>query len=99
MILIKEDVKWLIENNYTKDFERMECPDEHYFINLFLFVYRKSFFPVQIDFCNPIPNRTQAILHQHVSKSFIQQIRNQHFLFLRKVNSSSYIDIPFLFNH
>jgi hypothetical protein len=98
MILIKEDVTWLIENNYTKDFERMECPDEHYFINLFLFVYRKSFFPVQIDFCNPLPNRTQAILHKHISKTFIQQLRNQHFLFLRKVNHSSQIDISSLFN-
>ncbi len=96
MILIREDVKWLIENNYTNDFENMLCPDEHYFVNLFLYVYQKEFIRQQTHFCNPHLQRTQAIYYPLLSNSMIQKIREMGFLFMRKVDDQTKCDISYL---
>lgn len=96
MLLTREDVKWLIENDYTDFFQQMECPDEHYFINLFLSVYKKEFIKQQIHFCNLYTNRTQAENFYQVNKELIYRARTSGALFLRKVTKVSNIDIDFI---
>ena len=96
MLLTREDVKWLIENDYTDFFQQMECPDEHYFINLFLSVYKKEFIKQQINFCNLYQNRTQAENFYQVNKELIYRARTSGALFLRKVTKISNIDIDFI---
>ncbi len=98
MILIKEDVKLVIENNYLNDFNYMECPDEHYFVNLFLHVYKKDFHNQLIDYCNPEIYKTQALTFFFVDKHCIIRARNLGCLFMRKVNRFSRIDLLFIFN-
>jgi hypothetical protein len=96
MILTRNDVKWLIENDYTNDFQNMLCPDEHYFINLFLYVYQKEFIRQQTHFCNPHLQRTQAIYYPHISNEMISKIRKMGFLFMRKVDDKTKMDISYM---
>jgi len=91
MILIREDVEWFIQNDYTKYFERMECPDEHYFINIMIYLYRKKFIKQQTHFCNTILSRTQAIHFPYISKELIIKCKCYGFLFLRKVSENTII--------
>ncbi len=93
MILIKEDVQWFLNNNFINDFRFMECPDEHYFINLIINIYKKGIILQQINFCNPDIKKTQAINFNIVNSKFINQIRSSGFLFMRKVIPQSQIDI------
>lgn len=99
MILINSDVKILIKNDMTEHFKYMQCPDEHYFINLLLFVMKKEIIKQQINFCNYNFQCTQAIQFNNVDEIFIRNIRMYGFLFLRKVNIKSKIDINYLFNN
>jgi|LauGreDrversion4_2_1035121.scaffolds.fasta_scaffold07838_3 hypothetical protein len=96
MLLTREDVKWLIENDYTDFFQQMECPDEHYFVNLFLSIYKKEFIHQQINFCNLHTNRTQAENFYQVNKELIYRARGFGAMFLRKVTKISNIDIDFI---
>jgi hypothetical protein len=96
MLLIREDVKWFIENDYTDFFQQMECPDEHYFVNLFLSIYKKEFIKQQIHFCNLHTNRTQAENFYQVNKELIYKARTFGAMFLRKVTKISNIDIDFI---
>ena len=98
MILTREDVHWFLENDSTNDFERMICPDEHYFINLFLHIYKKEFIRQQTHFCNPNLQHTQALYFQHLSNPVIQKIRQMGFLFMRKVDEKTEIDFDYLFS-
>jgi hypothetical protein len=98
MILIKNDVKLLINNDLTNYFYKMECPDEHYFINIFLNIFKINFIKKQINFCNTDFNKTQALEFNLVNNIFINKIRSYGFLFMRKVNNNSNIDIDYLLN-
>ena len=96
MILVREDVEELIKYNYTHYFKNMECPDEHYFINILLYVLKKKIIKKATHFCNNDLNKTQALEFKNVDNIFINNIRNLGFLFMRKLNYSSIIDIDFL---
>jgi hypothetical protein len=96
MILIRKDVELLINNNLTEYFINMECPDEHYFVNVISNIFKKEFIKKQINFCNLDFNKTQAIEFNNVNKILIEKIRNYGFLFMRKINKQSYLDIEFL---
>jgi len=91
MILIRDDVKDLINNNFIGHFANMECPDEHYFINIMMYVFKKKIIKQQINFCNNDFSRTQALEFKNVSSEFINHIRNHGFLFMRKVSKDSFI--------
>jgi len=97
MILVNSDVKLLIQNDMTHHFKNMSCPDEHYFINLLLFICNKKIIHQQIDFCNFSLNKTQAIEFHHVDSKLIRNIRSLGFLFMRKVTLTGYVDNHFIF--
>lgn len=96
MILIREDVKWFLENNFIRDFSVMECPDEHYFVNLMIHIYKKEFYNQLVDYCNPEINKTQAVTFYFVDKHCIIRARNLGCLFMRKISKLSRVDISFL---
>lgn len=98
MILIREDVELLLKNDYTDHFKNMQCPDEHYFINILLNLYNKKILKNQTHFCNYHLNRTQALEYKNIDEKFIKMIRNYGFLFMRKVIESSLIDINYILN-
>lgn len=88
MILIKEDVELLINYDFRKYFQKMTCPDEHYFINILLYIFKRNIIKQQTHFCNFNINRTQALdFNQNISNiQFIKQIRQKGYIFLRKVS-------------
>lgn len=88
MILIKEDVELLINHDFRQYFQKMTCPDEHYFINVLLYIFKRNIIKQQTHFCNFNMGRTQALdFNQYVIKSqFIEKIRQKGYLFLRKVS-------------
>ncbi len=98
MILLREDVKWFIENNFLQDFKFMECPDEHYFVNIFIHIYKKEIYNQLIDYCNSEIYKTQALTFYFVDKHTIIRARNLGCLFMRKVNKLSRIDQLFILN-
>ena len=97
MVLSTEDVKLLINNDLTEHFRNMECPDEHYFVNVITNIFKKRIIKKQINFCNPNFQRTQAIEFNNINQEMIKNLRNYAFLFMRKVTKNSYIDSNFLF--
>lgn len=96
MMLIRNDVADLIRNNYSIYFQHIQCPDEHYFINIMISILKKKFIKKQIHFCNPDFNRTQALEFNNINKDFIDKIRKYGFLFMRKVTVKSIIDTNYL---
>jgi len=96
MILTREDVKWFLDNMYIEDFRNMECPDEHYFVNLFLHVYKKDFMKQQINYCNIHVERTQAETFYNIDKHCIIRARIIGSLFMRKASRFSKIDEKFI---
>jgi hypothetical protein len=99
MVLTRDDIKLIIENNFLNDFKFMECPDEHYFVNLFLHIYKKDFHNQLINYCNPEIYKTQALTFFFVDKHCIIRARNIGCLFMRKVNRFSRIDLSFILNN
>ena len=97
MILIKNDVVDLLNNDFTIYFNNMQCPDEHYFINILLNVLKKKIIKHQINFCNYDLNKTQALEFKLIDKILIDKIRSHGFLFMRKLNKDSFIDYNYLF--
>jgi hypothetical protein len=97
MVLSAEDVKLLINNDLTEHFRNIECPDEHYFVNVITNIFKKRIIKKQINFCNPNFQRTQAIEFNNINQEMIKNVRNYAFLFMRKVTKNSYIDSNFLF--
>jgi hypothetical protein len=85
MILIRNDVLNFIKNNYTEYFKDLECPDEHYFINIMINIFRTKFIMKQTTFCNPDLNKTQALEFNNIDNIFLNKIRKLGFLFMRKV--------------
>jgi hypothetical protein len=73
----------------------MICPDEHYFINILLYVLKKDIIKQQTHFCNYDLQKTQALEFKNIGYNFINNIRNMGFLFMRKVdnNNNNNIDI------
>jgi hypothetical protein len=96
MILVKDDVELIIKKDYTPFFYKMECPDEHYFINVLLYIFKKQIIKQQTHFCNHDLHKTQALEFLNINKIFINDIRSKGFLFMRKVGTRSYIDIECL---
>lgn len=97
MMLIRDDVANLIKDNYCIYFQNMQCPDEHYFINILKSILKKNIIEKQINFCNPEFNRTQALEFNNINQNFINKIRKYGFLFMRKVTVKSNIDNNYLF--
>lgn len=98
MILIRDDVKLFINNNLTEYFKYMQCPDEHYFVNILLNIFKKSFIKRQTHFCNPDLHKTQALEYSILDKNFIDIIRKNGFLFMRKASMKTNIDIDYIYN-
>jgi len=85
MILVRDDVKLLTENDLTKYFKKMECPDEHYFINVLLYILKRNIIQSQTHFCNFDNTKTQALEFKNIHSNLIQYIKNKGYLFMRKV--------------
>jgi len=98
MILIQNDVQLLINNDLTYNYNNMICPDEHYFINNLLYIFKRNILKQQTHFCNNKLDRTQALEFKNVNNTFIVKIRNYGFLFMRKLKIDSTIDSNFLLN-
>jgi len=96
MILVKDDVELFIKNDYTQFFHKMMCPDEHYFINVLLYIFKKQIIKQQTNFCNHDLHKTQALEFLNINKTFIDDVRSKGFLFMRKVRTNSYIDSQYL---
>ena len=47
MVLTVDDVILFINNDLTEHFKKMECPDEHYFVNILNNIFKKKFFKKQ----------------------------------------------------
>jgi hypothetical protein len=76
----------------------MQCSDEHYFVNFLLNLLKKKVIKKQVNFCNTDFHKTQAMNFYNISNYFIEQIRKNGFLFMRKVKNNSMIDVHFLLN-
>lgn len=85
MILVRDDVKLLTQNDLTKYFKKMECPDEHYFINVLLYILKRNIIKSQTHFCNFDNTKTQALEFKNIHSNLIQYIKNKGYLFMRKV--------------
>ena len=85
MILNRDDVKSIIDNDFTKYFKNIQCPDEHYFINILIYILKKDIIKSQTHFCNFDLTKTQALNFKSPSKSLINELKNKGFLFMRKV--------------
>jgi hypothetical protein len=96
MMLIREDVERFIKEDYSEYFRTLECPDEHYFVNIIINFFKKKFIMKQITFCNPNLDRTQALEFNNIDNDFLNKVRDLGFLFMRKVNKNSNIDLNFL---
>jgi hypothetical protein len=91
MILIAHDVLKILNNNFTQYFSNMICPDEHYFINVLLYLLNSKIIFNQIVFCNYNLNATQGIEFSYIDEKLIKNIRSIGFLFIRKVNKYSIV--------
>jgi hypothetical protein len=85
MILIRNDVEKLLKNDFTPYFKNIECPDEHYFINVLIWLLKSNITKWQTHFCNNDFSRTQALEFNIINKEFINRIKKHGFLFMRKV--------------
>jgi hypothetical protein len=98
MILTDSDVQLLVSNDLTNHYSQMICPDEHYFINNLLYIFKTNIIKKQTHFCNNRLERTQALEFKNVHNIFIKEVRKYGFLFMRKIGKDSTIDINFLLN-
>jgi hypothetical protein len=96
MILIRKDVEDLLKFDYTLYFDHMQCPDEHYFINVLIHILKKKVIKGQTHFCNYDLHKTQALDFYHIDQTLINTLRNHGFLFMRKVHHKSYVDKDYL---
>jgi hypothetical protein len=102
MILPREYIKLFLDNSfYIPLFKNMQCSDEHYFINI-LKLLKKDYINYQIMFCNFDKNRTQALTFKNINMDFINYLKQNHYLFLRKIDNKSVFDkkiINILYNN
>jgi hypothetical protein len=99
MILIKDDIDLILKINLTNHFTLMECPDEHYFINLFINILKRKIIKKQTHFCNYDINKTQALEFNFLDKNFINILREKEFLFIRKIKENSIVDVKYILNN
>jgi len=85
MILVYDDVKLLVEKNLTMHFKDMICPDEHYFINVLLYIFKRNIIKSQTHFCNYDLHKTQALKFYNPGNELKNLIKKMGFLFMRKV--------------
>ena len=85
MILNYDDAKLLVKNDLTLYFKHMTCPDEHYFINVLLYIFKRNIIKSQTHFCNYDLHKTQALEFNNPSDELKKIIKNMGFLFMRKV--------------
>ena len=85
MILIRDDIKLLIDNDFTQYFKNLQCPDEHYFINILLYVLKKDIIKSQTHFCNFDSSKTQSLSFTNINEKLINNIKEKGYLFMRKV--------------
>lgn len=85
MILVRKDIELLIKNDLTEYFKDMQCPDEHYFINILLYILKIDIIKSQTHFCNFDVTKTQAQEFKNININFINLIKTKGFLFIRKV--------------
>ena len=92
MILIKQDVYDFITHDFTSYFKNMMCPDEHYFINMLLYIFKKDIIRQQTHFCNYNLRHTQALNFNqlNINKYLIDNIRKRGFLFMRKITFNNF---------
>ena len=96
MMLIREDVERFVKEDYSEYFRELECPDEHYFVNIIINFFKKKFIMKQITFCNPNLDRTQALEFNNINNDFLNKVRDLEFLFMRKVKKNSNVEVNFL---
>jgi hypothetical protein len=85
MILNYDDAKLLVEKDLTNYFKHMICADEHYFINVLLYIFKRNIIKSQTHFCNYDLHKTQALEFNNPSDELKNVIKNMGFLFMRKV--------------
>ena len=86
MILTRNDVEFFIQNKeLIQHFNKMECPDEHYFINVMRMV-RREYYNHQIMFCNYNTNNTQALNFNLLDLNLIKLLKEKEYYFIRKIN-------------
>lgn len=91
MILTLNDVKKILETkDLAKHFSNMQCPDEHYFINILILCKSDIIFN-QIVFCNYNLAMTQALEFININDDLLKNIRKNGFLFMRKASKKSII--------
>jgi len=83
------------KTQYLNLFKYMECPDEHYFINIVNAVFPDQEIgnvkDIQICFCSFRLTNTQGVDHKIVSKGLVDKLRNMGYFFMRKVTGKSLI--------
>ena len=89
MVLVKEDVNKLIKYDFTSYFINMECPDEHYFVNVLVWILKCNVKKWQTHFCNNDFSRTQSLEFKVINQEFINRIKKYGFLFMRKVGENT----------
>lgn len=87
MILTRPYVFHVLKNNLVNFFSLVDVPDEHYFISLFYILGKhKEILNKRVTFCN----WNNTILHPKVYDKLgdkeVLYLRNQGFLFLRKIS-------------
>jgi hypothetical protein len=92
MILVRNDIEKLINNDFTLYFKNMECPDEHYFVNVLIWILKSNVKKWQTHFCNNDFSRTQALDFKIINEEFINGIKKYGFLFMRKVGMRTIIE-------
>lgn len=85
MILVRKDIELLINNDLTEYFKNMQCPDEHYFVNILIYILKRNVIKSQTHFCNFDLTKTQALSFKDPSENLINKIKKEGFLFMRKV--------------
>ncbi len=85
MILVRDDVELIINNDFTSYFNNLQCPDEHYFINVLLNLLKRDIIKSQTHFCNFDLSKTQALNFKNPGKILLLNLKKKGFLFMRKV--------------
>ena len=94
MILNRNHALYFVSKiHYLNAFKFMECPDEHFFINIINLFFPKEEIEkvkdIQICFCSFKLQNTQGIEHKIVSKILVDKLRDMGYFFMRKVTQNT----------
>ena len=81
----ENDTHFIFCSQHCIYFRNVECPDEHYFINILRFILKKDIIISQTHFCNFDLTKTQALTFKNINESMLKKIKSLGFLFMRKV--------------